>query len=67
MHNKSNLVSIPIFLKFLTAYDLVVSTKLSLKKYGILKDDKILYKNRGGYCPDYDTWRLRDDLLVQKL
>ena len=63
----NNLVSIPIFLKFLTAYDLVVSTKLSLKKYGILKDDKILYKNRGEYCPDYDTWRLRDDLLVQKL
>lgn len=54
----------PIYLKFLVSYKLVVTTKLLLKQFNIIEEDKILYKNHGEYCPQRDIWRVKNDILV---
>lgn len=53
-----------VYQKFLFSYSSVVVIKGFLKKVGILKNDKVLYKDHGLYCPRMDYWRLEDDLLV---
>ena len=60
----SILLEQPIYLKFLTSYKLVVEVKQVLIAYRIFKNDRILYKNSGIYCPFRDIWRVSNDLLV---
>lgn len=68
VRNTESLIPIinrPIYQKFIFSYNIVVLLKGFLRNIGILKKDKILYKDHGIYCSREDKWRLEDDFLVR--
>lgn len=58
------IINRPIYQKFIFSYNIVVLLKGFLRNIGVIKRDRILYKDQGIYCPRVDKWRLEDDFLV---
>jgi hypothetical protein len=58
------IINRPIYQKFIFSYNIVVLLKGFLRNIGVIKWDRILYKDQGIYCPKVDKWRLEDDFLV---
>ena len=58
------IINRPIYQKFIFSYNIVVLLKGFLRNIGVIKRDRILYKDQGIYCPRVDKWRLEDDFCV---
>lgn len=47
-----------LLIKFMAPFSLVVSSKLLLRKLGIITKSSIHYKNNGSYCQKNDIWEI---------